>query len=178
MVEQKNSDRLAALVGEKLADPGVVQKLTAWDVFQKCSSQVIAAKRKGIAWEDIAQSIQAGAKEVYGVEIRLSARTAADYYYRLTHRKKKKQRKSSTARARKTTSILPPPPAEKSGESLPLPDSRQIAEEPIEALPSTVENQSEQPEPPDPKPPSKRQQQKNTRFNLSTRPGAKPINIL
>lgn len=177
MVEQKGSDRLAAFVGEKLAGSEAAQKLTAWDVFRECSSQVIAAKQKGVAWEDIAQSIQAGAKEVYGVEIRLSARTAADYYYRLTHRKKKKQRKSPPATARKTTPIAPVLAAERSGES-PPPEPVQTVEEPIEVLSSTVEDKSDQLEPPTQKPSSKRQSKKNTRFNLSTRPGAKPISIL
>ena len=165
MSEQKESGRLAALVGEKLNKSEATQKVTAWDVFRECGSQVNAAKRKGVSWEQIAQSIQSGAKEVYGVEIRLSARTASDYYYRLTHRNKKKRRKPSSTVASNTPSTTAQR-VDIEGESPPQP----------ETVPE--EDTPEKEEPPTQGRSSQRQPKKTTRFNQSSRPGAKSINIL
>lgn len=171
MVQQTEKSQLANIVGGLLDEVDEAPPLTAWDVFQECLSQVMTARERRVSWEKIADSVRDGAKQAYGVEISLSAKTARDYYSRLTHSKKRKSRKLTSRQN---------PQKRRSKTTKPATDVVKSYEEKQAVSRATTDNKLVE-ENQEPTPTESREgqfQKKETRFNLSSRPGAKPINIL
>ena len=168
---------------EAVGDAGKEHKLTACELVRRCLPEIRRARKNHYTWDAIARTLQGVAEQQYGEPIKIAPSTAKRTYYKLTRQPKSRRPTDSRQSVQRTTS----PQSKPQAELPPFNEAVNVAPETpqvsalLTEIPETSSLAVEE------KPAkegdaaqgrsSKRQPQK-TRFNLSSRPGAKPINIL
>lgn len=139
--------------------------MTVLDYVEQCLPSILKARRQRKTWDEIAQTLKILAERESDLAIEFNARTVAQYYYRLAPKPSKR------CHPRKSKRHIE--------EVVPL-AAEALDTEPLEqSNPATSELEKKADvEPQERASSSRKRQPQKTRFNLSSRPGAKPIKIL
>ena len=140
--------------------------MTVLDYVEQCLPSILKARRQRRTWDEIAQTLEILAQRESDLAIEFNARTVAQYYYRLAPKPSKRCHPRQSKHHREDV----------------IPLSAEVEDaEPLEQFnhsTSELETKADEVEPQKRASSSRKHQPQKTRFNLSSRPGAKPIKIL
>ena len=176
---------LARLLHEKTSSLQIIreEKINSFRAVQQCLVEIKRCRDRKLSWDEIAELVKSVVQEGYDVSLNLTGETTRCYYYRL---KRSKKLSCHPSQKRKPTgSSRSKPPKDKKSKHHREDVIPWVAEaknaEPLEQFNHST---SELEEKVDDVAPQKRarnsgkRQPQKTRFNQSSRPGAKPIKIL
>ena len=166
---------------EAVGEDGKAYKLSAYELVRLCLPEIRRARKNHYTWEAIASTLQGAAQEKYGQSVKIAASTAKRTYYKLTGQKKSRRQNSRQSTRQTSHSELRSHPTSRLSleEVSTAPEPPQVVSLRETDIPiSTEEENPVQEAEPAQGGSSKKQPKKNTRFIVSKRPGAKPINIL